>query len=240
MKRGRTLRAALMGAAAVLGSSVLASSAWADTTTILLDNPNSAIAGFPAPYAQVTIDLVNSTTANVTFTTVFSGVGGLYLMGDGGSADLNVSTTYTLSNVVATNDAIAQLSGFSDPVFLNNTPGTVDGFGKFNLSLNLFDGYTQAADTISFTLTDTGTAWANAASVLTPNNQGATAAAHIFVCFVTNSACDPSGTAPATGFAANGGAVNVPAPAVGAGLPGLVMACGGLIALARRRRQKVV
>ena len=34
--------------------------------------------------------------------------------------------------------------------------------------------------------------------------------------------------------------VAVPGPLAGAGLPGLVMACGGLIAFARRRRQLVV
>src|SRR5262249_28406300 len=34
--------------------------------------------------------------------------------------------------------------------------------------------------------------------------------------------------------------VPVPGPLAGAGLPGLVMACGGLLVLARRRRQLVV
>ena len=43
---------------------------------------------------------------------------------------------------------------------------------------------------------------------------------------------------------ANSGAIfetrAVPGPVAGAGLPGLVAACGGLIALARRRRQKMI
>jgi hypothetical protein len=228
-------RAALMSAAVVLGSSMLAPSVWADNFTLTLDNPNAAISGFAPPYATVFITTPgpNATTATVDF----RATGFLpYLIGDGGSADLNVSTPYTLGLVSVANST----PGFT-PSFKDNTPGNVDGFGNFNLSLNLNDGYGSSASDIFFTLIDTGTPWANAASVLTANNQGALAAAHIFVCAIsqTTGACDPNGTAQATGFAANGGAVNVPAPIVGAGLPGLVMACAGLLALARRRRQLV-
>jgi hypothetical protein len=61
--------------------------------------------------------------------------------------------------------------------------------------------------------------------------------------FVTNSggyyfAADLYGTGGKAGSVAATTTVTVPGPVVGAGLPGLIAACGGLLALARRRRSR--
>jgi hypothetical protein len=68
---------------------------------------------------------------------------------------------------------------------------------------------------------------ATIAQLTVPNGNG-----NVFVADVGNTVTGLTGPIDAT--------TPVPGPVLGAGLPGLVMACGGLLALARRRRQKNV
>ena len=106
----------------------------------------------------------------------------------------------------------------------------MDGFGVLNQTINSFDGFTHSSDNISFTLTNTSGTWADASSVLTPNDKGFSVAAHIFV---TSFPADANNGAIATGFAANGPGGNVvPEPSsLALGLIGL----GGLAVMGLRR-----
>ena len=181
---------------------------------------NSAISGFPGPYAQVDVSLTSSTTATITFTSL-TNMGNIYLFGDGGSVDVNVNaTSFSLSGISGGNSG----TGFTPGPYSDGGSGNVDGFGVFNQTINSFDGFTHSSDTIMFTLTDLSGTWASSASVLTANASGALAAAHIFV---TSSPANASNSALATGFASNGGA-HVPdggttAVLLGAGLSGLAL-----------------
>jgi hypothetical protein len=94
-----------------------------------------------------------------------------------------------------------------------------DGAATFG-TMSLETGSSKNS-TITITLTAGGmNTWADAAAVLTPDSKG-------FEALVNDAS---NGTQDA-------GLYSVPAPVVGAGLPGLIAACGGLIALRRRRRQ---
>lgn len=202
----------------------------ADTTgPIDISSANAAISGFPGPYATVTVTTptLNSNMATITFTSNTVGAN-IYLMGDGGTADVNVNaTTWTLGTITGTNAGM----NFTPGPYSNGGSGNVDGFGVLNQTINSFDGFTHSSDTISFTLTDTSGTWADAASVLVANANGAFAAIHVFV---TPLPADGHGTgALATGFAANGGAMSVPEPATWVSL-GSILGMGALLSLKRR------
>jgi hypothetical protein len=191
----------ILAVVAGLSALALAGSAHA-TITESISVPNSALSGFTGPYATVSITANSPNSATIVFTSLTNG-GFIYLMGDGGSADLNVNGAYTLGPVTETG-----LAGFT-PTFDANVPGQVDGFGQFNLSLNNTDGFTDSATSISFTLTNSTGLWTSDAAVLTNNAAGANAAIHAFACAVP---CTTSTGAAATGFAANGGTPPPPVP----------------------------
>lgn len=171
----------------------------ADTVSFNLTAGNSAISGYSGPYAHVVVDLTSSTTATITFTSLTSG-GNIYLMGDGGSVAVNVNGSFTLGAIIGSNAG----TGFTPGPFSQGPAGNEDGFGSFNLTINSMGGFTSTSDKIQFSLTDTSGTWANAASVLAANAGGSLAAAHIFV---ASNPANASGSALATGFAADGAQV---------------------------------
>jgi hypothetical protein len=187
-------------------------------TTYSLSTPNDAISGYPAPYGSVSVTLVGN-TATITFTAAHTGAF-QYLFGDGSSAAVNVNGAFTLGAITGT-----QLPGFGPTTLSSGGAGQVDGFGNFNLTINSNDGYTAASNSITFTLTGS---WANEASVLIANANGALVAAHIFV---TAFPADANASALATGFAANGGAINTPDGGTTVMLLGVAL---GALGMARR------
>lgn len=201
--------------------------ATADTFDYSVSTGNDAISGYTGPYATVEVNRTSDTTATITYTSLTNS-GNIYLMGDGGSVGVNVNaTSWTLGTITGSNAG----TGFSPGPYSNGGSGNEDGFGRFNQTINSFDGFTSSSDTISFTLTNTSGTWANAASVLTANSQGETVAAHIFV---TTSPANAANGAITTGFAADGPAA-VPEPST---MAIAVLGALGFIGYGLRRRPK--
>ena len=197
MTRVKVLAAAVSALALTFGTAASA------TTVFSLSTGNSDISGYPGPYGSVTVELVNTTTADLTFTAGSVGIYDYFFI-DGGSADVNVNaTSWTLSN----------LSG-DGGLLSDGGSGNADGHGVFNQKVNQFDGFGQPSTTISFRLSDLSGTWATSDDVLIANALGNTVAAHIAVCDTsTNPTCNSDPGAIATGFATNGPGGSVPEPA---------------------------
>jgi len=213
-----------------------AQAAPADVFTSPITTGNTALSGFTGPFANVTINLINPTTANVTFDSLTNG-GFIYLMGDGSSADLNVNAgNFSVSGVTGSNSLVGFTPG---PYTVTNPPGTsqVDGFGPFNMTIDSFDGFTHSSTQISFTLTDLSGTWASASNVLAANPDGFDAAMHVFACATSaTNPCNASTGATATGFAAETGGVRVSQP-TSLGLLGAGVIAVWLIPTRHRRRR---
>lgn len=193
-------------------------------TVFSLNLGNAAIGGYPAPYGSVTVNLVNSTTADLTFTTDTVGIYKYFFI-DGSSAAVNVdATAWSFSNLTGNGGALS-----------DGGSGNVDGHGVFNQTFNQFDGFGQPSTSISFRLNDLSGTWATSNDVLIANALGHSVAAHIAVCDTSaNPTCNSDLGAIATGFATNGPGGTVPEPATW-GLMAVGFFMTGMLIRGRRR-----
>jgi len=189
--------------------------------TFDLDTGNSNSLG-SGPYATVSVVVNSPTSATVTFT-AYSG----YAFVDGSSLALNVADGVTASNAQIT-------SSTTSPAETLTTTGKtqqVDGFGKFNVVYDQANSSNPAfVETVD--LTGTGFSETDLSTILVANENGAVAAAHIFVV----------GSNGITGYAAGSGGgtppVSVPEPSTMALLlSGLIG--GGFYGLRRFRRPQL-
>ncbi len=172
--------------------------------------------GFPPPYGTVAVNLLSSTTAQLTYE---SNLAGGYIFVDGGAAAANFNGPVTLS-LVSCN--APSLSCGSD-----GGSGHEDGFGDFSNSWNLANaGAGNRASEIVLTATLTRGSWdTDVGNVLTANNNIYVVAAHIGSGDCTTLATCNSIDLTKTGFAGNGSVVPAPEPLslalLGTGLVGL-------------------
>jgi hypothetical protein len=229
MKTLTLLRASLMGAAAVLVTGIgFPNAGQAASLQFTLADCNDGagcsnqfgnnfgtvtLTDGAAGVVNVDVDLSNS------FTWTNSGLIGFAFNLVAGFTGAN---TPQLSNVTATN--WTPTSG--SPLTSFNT----DGMGSAQYGLDFTGPNNSVTANLDFTLTATGL---DVTDFTTGGTAADTGKNYFFLADINTA---PNGATGLVGAVA----APVPGPIVGAGAPGLMAACAGLIALARRRRQKIV
>jgi hypothetical protein len=144
----------------------------ADTITQSLSFGVRGLASQSPPFGDVTIDLINPTTADIMVT----GVGayqGKYLIGDGGAMALEVNAAkFSVSNIVGVGPYQVVPGGGAEAGGL---------LGNFNLFINDVAGVGLGfSPSVTFVLTNNSGTWSNVGDVLKANADGYDAAAHLF------------------------------------------------------------
>jgi hypothetical protein len=203
----------LTAMAAVAAALSITAPARADISFFLTTEEGGTIISPPTSAVEVTVSLTDSTHAVVTFTPPSGNTNVLP------PVEINVSGFFQASSTegLASTSPCDNISGG-----VTNCATGGDGAGFFG-TMSLETGASDHPSVVINLLALNGNSWANEAAVLTPNSKGFEA----LVDQCSNSIVTQCG-----------GASAVPGPIVGAGFPGLIAACGGLLALGRRRRRQ--
>jgi hypothetical protein len=226
-------RLAFLAAAGLCASSAVAQ---ADVFTFTSCHvSSSACEGGAVASGFGTVTLTQATANTVTVDVALTG-GNKFVETGAGANELflfNATSTMTVSNMTATFNGTNVTSTLGGLTYVfHSTAVHADGTGDFTGSIECTVAANCNGNSIVTTVNDLHFTVTNAtlASLETAN-----AAGNIFVadilCGATQTGCTQGLTGPVD--------VSIPGPVVGAGLPGLVLACGGLLGLARRRRQKI-
>ena len=153
------------------------------------------------------------------------------------------STTPTANvadGVQGTPYTVAQLTGavgtaFNVAIDVNTTGAASETLQLFEVIIGGAVAYNYVGPTVIGDIANNGNGFADW-TLNTVNLAGLSPNTSVLFHAVWNNAVDGGESF----FLLSSTPVAVPGPIAGAGLPGLVMACGGLLALARRRRKLVV